>query len=81
MFILYTKENCSYCNSAKALLKARGLQYEEKVVGKDFNREFLLELVPQAQSFPQIFNGDAYIGGFSQLVEHLNNSDTQILFG
>ena len=27
---LYSKENCIYCNKAKALLKNLGLSYEEK---------------------------------------------------
>ena len=33
---IYSKNNCVYCNKAKALVKNLGLEYEEKSLEKDF---------------------------------------------
>lgn len=72
-FKIYSKPGCSYCEAAKTLLKARGLQYFEFVIGQDITKEELLEQVPNARTVPQIFYGNEYIGGYSQLVERLEN--------
>jgi glutaredoxin len=72
--ILYTKDNCSYCTNAKLLLNSKGLSYTELKLGKDFARETLLEMFPDARTFPIIVVDGFNIGGYQQLKEHL---DTQ----
>jgi glutaredoxin 3 len=69
--IVWSKENCPYCLQAKALLEARGIEYEERNVSKDWTKEQLLEAVPTARTLPQIFLDDNYIGGFTDLRSHL----------
>jgi glutaredoxin 3 len=56
---------------AKALLEARGIEFEERNVSKDWTREQLLEAVPNARTLPQIFLDDQHIGGFTDLRSHL----------
>lgn len=68
--IIWSKQNCTYCDRAKNLLKTKGIEFEEKIIGKQFTREQLLEVVPNAMSVPQIFLGEEYIGGFNELVEY-----------
>ena len=65
---IYSKPNCPYCTRAKTLLKNKGIDYEELVLGVNFNREFLLELFPEAKTFPQISIDGKGIGGYEELV-------------
>lgn len=70
--ILWSKYHCPYCDQAKALLKSRGIPFEEKKIGDGYTKEELLEAVPTARTVPQIFIDNNLIGGFNELKEHLN---------
>lgn len=65
--IVWTKDLCNYCTAAKSLLTVKGIDYEEKKVGREYTREQLLEAVPNARTVPQIFLDGKYIGGFTEL--------------
>jgi len=69
--IVWSKNNCSYCDQAKALLTSKGIQFEEKKIGEGWTKEELLEAVPTARSVPQIFLGEEYVGGFPELKQKL----------
>jgi glutaredoxin 3 len=69
--VVWSKDSCPFCVQAKALLEARGIEYEERNVSKDWTKEQLLEAVPTARTLPQIFLDDNYIGGFTDLRSHL----------
>jgi glutaredoxin 3 len=69
--IVWSKNNCSYCDQAKALLNSKGIQFEEKKIGEGWTREQLLEAVPTARTVPQIFLGEEYVGGFPELKQKL----------
>ena len=68
---IWSKYNCPYCDQAKALLKNKGIPFEEKKIGDGYTREELLEAIPTARTVPQIFLDDKLIGGFTELNEHL----------
>ena len=68
---IWSKYNCPYCDQAKALLKNKGIPFEEKKIGDGYTREELLEARPTARTVPQIFLDDKLIGGFTELNEHL----------
>jgi len=69
--ILYSKENCIYCNKAKALLKSLGLSYEEKKLESYKNtEEFFKDIGKKVKSMPQIKIEGKLIGGYNQLVEY-----------
>ena len=70
--IVWSKYHCPFCDQAKALLKQRGIPFEEKKIGDGYTREELLEAVPTARTVPQIFLDDKLIGGFNELKAHLN---------
>jgi len=70
-FIVWTKPNCPNCDQAKALLKNRGIEYEERNIGVDWTKEQLLEAVPTARTVPQIFMGEEYVGGYTELKQKL----------
>lgn len=69
--VVWSKDSCPFCVQAKALLKSRGIEFEERNINKDWTREQLLEAVPTARTLPQIFLDDNYIGGFTDLRTHL----------
>lgn len=72
--VIYGKQSCPFCVSAKELCKAKGIDYEyidfiqagmtkqdlEKIVGKPVN------------TVPQIFVDDKHVGGFTDLDSLLN---------
>ena len=68
---VWSKNNCSYCDQAKALLTSKGIQFEEKKIGEGWTKEELLEAVPTARTVPQIFLGEEYVGGFPELRQKL----------
>ena len=71
--IVWSKDMCSYCEQAKQLLTMKGIEFEERKIGKDWTKEQLLEAVPTARTVPQIFLDDQYVGGFTELRQKLNN--------
>jgi len=70
--IVWSKDQCTYCVQAKALLEARGIDYEERNIMQDWTKEQLLEAVPTARTLPQIFLDNEYVGGFTELRQRLN---------
>ena len=73
--IVWSQYNCSYCDQAKALLKSKGIPFEEKKIGDGYTKEELLEAVPTARTVPQIFLGEELVGGFTELKKRLENAN------
>ena len=69
--IVWSKQLCPFCDQAKELLKQKGYTIEERKIGDEYTTEDLLEVVPGAKSVPQVFIDEKYIGGFSELRQHL----------
>ena len=72
--IVWSKDQCPYCDQAKALLKSRNIEFEERNIQHDWTREQLLEAVPTARTLPQIFLDDELVGGFTELRTKLTES-------
>lgn len=72
--IVWSKYQCPYCDQAKALLKQKGIVFEERKIGDGWTKEDLLEAVPTARTVPQIFIDDELIGGFTELKTKLTES-------
>ncbi len=65
---IYTKFGCGFCHRAKALLDAKGAQYEEHdVTFGGPEKEEMLRRAPDARTVPQIFIGETYVGGSDDL--------------
>ena len=66
---VYSTDPCSFCTHAKALLDARGIDYEEVNLGKDpAGRAELVEKTG-LMSFPQIVIDGETLGGFRELMQ------------
>lgn len=64
---MYTTRWCGYCVRAKALLRSRGLPFEEiSLDDEPAFRETLYELTG-GWTVPQITIGDEVIGGYTEL--------------
>jgi glutaredoxin len=72
--IVWSKNNCPYCDQAKALLKLKGIEFEEKNIEQDYSREQLLQVAPNARTVPQVFLDGRLIGGFVELSKYFQNS-------
>ena len=73
--IVWSKNNCPFCVRAKHALTDKGLDYEERIIGEDWTKEQLLEMVPDARSVPQIIIDEKVIGGYTEMVKYLNTLD------
>lgn len=77
MYIIYSKEGCINCVRAKALLQARGIKYEEKMAGVDYDAEDLRRLgVRQLPYIEQeVMTEEGYervrVGGLEELKKEL----------
>lgn len=65
---LYSKDHCSFCVRAKALLEQQGVDFELVDLSGDTAAQVELAQRTGRMTMPQIFVGDELIGGFEDLV-------------
>jgi alkyl hydroperoxide reductase subunit F len=69
--IIYSKQNCTFCNKAKHLVKSLGYEYTEKKMEEfDSPQAMLEDIGKQVRTMPQIKIDGQLVGGYNQLVEH-----------
>jgi glutaredoxin 3 len=73
---IYSKNNCSFCDQAKQMLRIHGKDYIEYKLDEDFTREVLLSKFPEAKTFPIIVLDGFNIGGFDQLKKYLTEDSS-----
>ncbi len=66
--LMYSTEPCSFCTQAKALLKARALEFEEVNLARDPEGRARLAAETGMMSFPQVIVEGRLIGGFQELL-------------
>jgi glutaredoxin len=71
MYIVYTKDNCTYCDQAKTLLTQKGMPFKAYKLGEDISRDELIAKIPTARTMPQIMKEDRLVGGFMELRKEL----------
>ena len=72
---VWSKNPCPYCDQAKALLKSRGIEFEERnLTTGNWTKEQLLEAVPTARTVPQIIINEQVVGGFTELRKYLEET-------
>tara|TARA_B100000214_G_scaffold186797_1_gene134700 strand:- start:127 stop:396 length:270 start_codon:yes stop_codon:yes gene_type:complete len=72
--IIYSKEKCAYCSKTKVMLNNLGIEYTEKKL-EDFKSvdDMLEDIGKKVRTMPQIKIDGELIGGYHQLVEHLDD--------
>ena len=77
MYTILTRNQCSFCDTAKALLKGAGISYVEYNIEADSSR-WILTMMKKTdlKTVPQIFSSDGtHIGGYTDLREFLDIID------
>ena len=67
--IIYTSDNCSFCRSAKEILKEKKLKFKEINISK--NEKLKNEMIKKSNGMmtvPQIFVNSKHIGGYEDLI-------------
>lgn len=68
---IYGKDNCEYCDQAKAVCEMVKAPFVYKRLDHDYSSEELIALAPKLKTYPAVFIDDDYIGGFTELAERL----------
>lgn len=75
--IIYTKDHCPNCTTAKQLLANKGMQFEERDIEVPLWFETLNMLYPEARQMPQIFINGQRVGGLAGLRAALKQLEAQ----
>ncbi len=66
--LIYTKDNCIWCDRAKILLDSKKISYNEIDLSDDSERlKFYDKIGDNVKTVPQVFIDDKRIGGFQDL--------------
>jgi glutaredoxin len=83
-YTIYSKSNCLFCDKVKELLKDVVPKYvvidcDEFLTDPDTKKnflEFIAKLTKrQYKTFPMVFHGDRFIGGFNDTRDYYENND------
>lgn len=70
--VVYSRDNCVFCDKAKSLLQVKELAYTEQIVGVDLSIGDLFEkLGKEVRTIPQIVVDNSLIGGYNELIEYI----------
>ncbi len=64
---IYTTPTCPYCHAAKALLKDKGVEYDEITVLDPELRAKMTQRANGRRTVPQIFIGRTHVGGYDDM--------------
>ena len=71
--VIYSKNNCVYCEKAKTLLNNANIPYDEILLDKEKNEEHYTKTVVELKekynhnTFPFIIVNDKFLGGYTEL--------------
>lgn len=66
--VIYTRQGCGYCSSAKALLAGKHVDFiEHDATGKPELRAEMTKKAHGGSTFPQIFINGQHVGGCDDL--------------
>ncbi len=66
---IYTRQFCPYCSRAVALLRKKGVNFEEIDAGNDPDQKaVMIQKSGGGRTFPQIFVGATHIGGCDDMM-------------
>lgn len=78
--VVYTKSYCPYCDRAKALLRAKNVEFKEIYLDDHPDEYRKLKEKTGMMTVPQIFINDQLIGGYTELaaLERDNKLDAML---
>ena len=81
MYTIITRDNCSFCDMAKTMLRDSNVAYTEYNV-QSGSSQWVLTLIRQANhtTVPQIFSSDgSHIGGYAELKNFIGTFSEDII--
>ena len=66
VYTILSKANCPQCQQAELMAKAKGVEYEKKMLDVDYDMEYLKEVLkdaPHVKTFPIILKNGKFLGG------------------
>ena len=66
VYTILSKANCPQCQQAELMAKAKGVEYEKKMLDVDYDMEYLKEVLkdaPHVKTFPIILKNGKLLGG------------------
>lgn len=79
--IIYTKDYCSFCKRAEALLRSKNVDFEEIDVTRDERLQEEVRKLSGQRTVPQIFIDGRPVGGFDELRQMDASGELDQLFG
>ena len=79
---LYSKDDCPFCEKAKAHLEREGITYELNVLNDPVERNELYNnfgLVGRQRTMPQIFWGHERVGGYDDMMRDARFRDHKLI--
>lgn len=64
---IYTLRGCPFCIRALSLLERKSVRYDETDVTMDYEGRRAISQETGHRTFPQIFIGDEFVGGYDEL--------------
>jgi glutaredoxin len=74
MINIYGKQNCNWCDRAKATLTERSIPFSYYSVGEDVGIDFILEKFPGVKTVPIVEINGKHIGGYEDLKQYLEET-------
>jgi len=72
--VIYSKDNCPWCDRAKDLMNTKNEEYTEIKIGRDITREEFMEQFPYVRTVPYIIHDGVEISSYEALKEHYNRA-------
>jgi glutaredoxin 3 len=69
--IVYSKDNCPYCEKIKQVFELANIEYLEYKLDINFNKEEFYSEFGQGSTFPQIIINNMHIGGCTETIKYL----------
>jgi glutaredoxin len=71
--VIYSKDNCPWCDRAKELMYSKNVEYREIKIGRDITRNEFMEQFPNVRTVPYIIINEEVTGGYDVLLSHFNS--------
>lgn len=69
--VLYTKDDCPYCEKIKTVFTIQNVPYVEYKLGDHFDRDNFISEFGEGSTFPRVLIDGNLIGGASETVKYL----------
>ena len=79
--VIYTADYCSFCARAKALLRSKGVSFEEIDLSRDSGLRAEVQQRTGRRTVPQIFIDGISVGGFDEIKQMDEDGELDRLLG